>query len=86
MGRAHIESIGSDGFAVKLDVGSELAAFELRLRDFKRPVSPVLRKRALEIATGIIARAPATERTDVNARLRTILRRHGMYSNDLRSR
>ena len=86
MGRARLGSNGLGGPTIKLDVDSELAALDLCLGGFKHPVPALLRKRVLQIATGIIARAPAPECPAVNARLRSVLRRHGIFCNSLRPR
>lgn len=76
--------IGTDSTATGLD--GELLALELSLGSARHPLPWLLRRRVLDIATGICARAPAPARLDVNARLRAVLRRHGISRNDLRPR
>lgn len=82
--------VGTDGVAGgarRLDVDGEFAVLEACLEGLKHPVPRLLRKQVLELATGISARAAAPACTDeVNARLRAVLRRHGIFCNDLRPR
>jgi len=67
------------------DAERALVAFDEYLGRYRHPVPKVERIHALEIATGIAARAPAGG-TEVSGQLRTILRRHGIFINDLRPR
>lgn len=70
----------------RCDIDMELTALEVCLGGLKHPVPRVLRRQVLERATGISARAPSTDYVDVNARVRAVLRRHGIFCNDLRPR
>lgn len=81
--------IGTQGPAIgtrRPDVEDEFAALDAYLESMKHPVPRVLRKHVLEFATGISARVTAPASPEVNARLRAVLRRHGIFCNDLRPR
>ena len=86
MGSARIGRYSLDEPATHFDADSALLAFDECLEGYRHPVPKVLRRHVLEIATGIAARTPAALCADVNGRLKTILRRHGIFINDLRSR
>lgn len=82
--------VGTQGIAAggrrRPDVEGELAALDAYLAGMKHPVPRVLRKHVLEFATGISARVTDPACPDVNTRLRAVLRRHGIFCNDLRPR
>lgn len=86
MGSARIDRYSLGEPAAPFDLEGALVAFDECLGGYRHPVPKILRRRVLEIATGIAARAPGPQGTDINGRLRTILRRHGIFINDLRSR
>jgi hypothetical protein len=68
------------------DAERALVALDEYLGRHRHPVPKVERIHALEIATGIAARAPGGRCTEVSGQLRTVLRRHGIFINDLRPR
>jgi hypothetical protein len=68
------------------DVDEELAALDSSLASVPHPLSHLARRRVLALATGISARAPAAAGAEVNARVRAVLCRHGIFCNDLRPR
>lgn len=86
MGSARIDGHGHGGPANTFDPQGALDTLDQYLDGSRHPVPQLLRRRALEIATGIAARAPGAQCGDVNGRLRTILGRHGIFINDLRAR
>lgn len=85
MGSARDTGRGFGQPANDFDAARALVAFDEYLGKYRHPVPKVERMHALEIATGIVARAPASG-TEVSGQLRTILRRHGIFINDLRPR
>lgn len=77
---------GSAAATHRWDVESEFAALEACLESLKHPVPRVLRRHVLELATGISARGADPHCPEMNTRLRAVLRRHGIFCNDLRPR
>ncbi|MGH8077381.1 MAG: hypothetical protein ACREPE_08680 [Lysobacter sp.] len=63
---------------MEMDIERELIALDTCLADFKHPLSPSVRERALGVAAAIIAGASATDRFLVATRLEIVLLRHGL--------
>ena len=86
MGSARIGRYRLDDPVATFDPQHALDTLDEQLGGYRHPVPQLLRQRALATATGIAARASGDQCTQVMGRLRTILRRHGIFVNDLRSR
>lgn len=75
---AHTLCALAKGTGMEWDIDRELIALDTCLADFEHPLSLAVRKRALALATGIVAGAPVPDRAAVATRLELTLRRHGI--------
>lgn len=86
MGSTRIELHRIHGPVATFDAQGALDTLDQQLGGYRHPVPRLLRQRALATATGIAARASGPQGAEVTGRLRTILRSHGIFVNDLRPR